>query len=141
MNIEKILDSLKTVKLTGGIFGKITLLLIVVCVCCTAIILATGIWWFSLSIVLILIILVFYALKRSFDFAKENPEAAIMEGAELLVHEKIVHGIKDQGLISPKEPVIDHEPPIIPEHEILSEDPPPVREIEQDRAPDAEERD
>ena len=40
-----------------------------------------------------------YGLKRSFDFASSNPYAAIMDGAELLQHERIVYATKDAGIL------------------------------------------
>ena len=141
MRLENILETLKTVKLTGGIFGKTTLLLVVLCVCVSAVVLKIGTWWFGLIILLPLMALILYVLKRCLDFATDNPEAAIMDGAEFLLHERIVHGTKDQPIISPSESAVDHTPPKIPEAEILAIDPPPTSELEHDSTLTAEEKD
>ena len=64
-------------------------------------------------------IIVFYALKRCLDFAEKNPHAAIMDGAEFLVHERIVHGIKGQGELPSSEPTTYDELPQIAEAELI----------------------
>lgn len=125
MDFEKALESLKTIKLTGGIFGKTTLLLVVLCICVAAISLKISTWWFSLALMLPLMALVFYSLKRCLDFAEKNPQAAIMDGAELLVHERIVHGRKGEEFLPSNGVTVDHELPEIPEEEILAADVPP----------------
>lgn len=91
MSLEKALETVKSIKLTGGIFGKTTLLLVVLTVCMTAAAISLEIWWVTLLLLLPMIALATYTVKRCFDFAESNPQAAIMDGAELLVHERIVH--------------------------------------------------
>lgn len=108
MDFEKALDSVKTIKLTGGIFGKTSLILVVLCICVSAISIKIGTWWFSLIVMLPMMMLIFYSLKRVLDFAEQNPHAAIMDGAELLVHERIVHGMKGNEIID-STAAIDHQ--------------------------------
>ena len=109
--LDKALETLKSVKLTGGIFGKTTLLLIVLCICVAAVCVRTGNLWLSLVLMAPLMGLVFYALKRCLDFAEANPYAAIMDGAELLVRERLIHGQKGQEALPTLEPVPDHDVP------------------------------
>jgi hypothetical protein len=126
VNFEKALDRIKSIKLTGGVFGKTTLLLIVLCLCIAIVTLKIGTWWFALILMIPMMLLVFYALKRCLDFAEKNPQAAIMDGAEFLVHERIVHGRKGEEELPPVAATIDHQIPTLPEAEIASGDPPPT---------------
>ena len=132
MNIHRVLDSLKGIKLTGGIFGKTCVLLCVLVVCFSVVVLRIATWWFGLMIMVPLGLLVFYAIKRCFDFAERNPPAAIMEGEEFLVHEKIVHGRKGHGEIPSDDLDLDHPAPLIPEPEILENDAAPEHGSERD---------
>jgi hypothetical protein len=125
LNFEKVLESIKTIKLTGGIFGKTSLLLIVLCVCVAAVSLKVDVWWVPLALMLPLMALVAYALKRCLDFAEKNPQAAIMDGAELLVHERITQAIKGHDSIPSLPPTIDHEVPALRHEDIEAEDAPP----------------
>jgi len=43
-------------------------------------------------------LMIFYSLKRCLDFAEKNPHEAIMDGAELLVHEKMVFAQKNESI-------------------------------------------
>lgn len=99
MSIDRAIENLKSIRLRGGIFGKTTLLLIVLTFCVSAVALKSSIWGVVLALMFSLMGIVLYALKRSFDFATSNPHAAIMDGAEFLQHERIVHATKDQGLL------------------------------------------
>lgn len=126
MNIEKALESVKTIKLTGGIFGKTTLVLIILCISVAAVCFKAEMWWLSLLLMLPLMCIVTYALKRGFDFAEKNPYAAIMDGAELLIHERLVHGRKGQDALPPLTPTTDHQSqPLLPE-DLEASDPPPL---------------
>lgn len=125
MSFDKALESIKAIKLTGGIFGKTTLLLIVLCLCIASVSIKIGTWWFSLTLMLLMIGLAFYTLKRCFDFAERNPQAAIMDGAELLVHERIIHEKKGDELVPIEGVTIDHPQPSLDIGEVNKDDPPP----------------
>jgi hypothetical protein len=114
MDFEKALENIKTIKLTGGIFGKTSLVLIVLTICAAAVSLKVDVWWVPLALMLPLIGITFYILKRCLDFAEKNPHAAIMDGAELLVHERIIHGRKGQDMLPDLPLTVDHEPPPLP---------------------------
>ncbi len=128
MVLEKALESIKAIKLKGGIFEKTTTLLIVLCICVAAVCISIRMWQIALGLMIPLMFMVFYTLKKCIDFAERNPYAAIMDGAELLVHEKIVHGQKGQSEIPILESTIDHELPKIDHKEVLEEDPPVTEE-------------
>ena len=126
MDITKALERLKSINFRGGIFGKTTTLLVVLCICVSTVCIATRVWWMALVLILPLMAMVFYALRRCFDFAENYPQAAIMEGTELLVHEKLLFAQKHQT----EDPllqatVIDHQSPELPPGEVTSPDPPP----------------
>lgn len=126
---EKEFKTLKAIKLTGGIFGKTTLLLIVLCVCVAAVCFKAGVWWLSLILMLPLMGIVTYAFIRIMDFAEKNPQAAIMDGSELLIYERIVHGRKGQETLPSFPPTADHQsPPLLPE-DLEATDPPPLLSI------------
>lgn len=127
---DKALESIKSIKLTGGIFGKTNLLLMVLCVSASAVCIKISVWWVALPIMLLVIGLVFYALKRCFDFADSNPQAAIMDGAELLVHERMVHATKGNEIVKNDVVTIDHPQPPIDASEVENEDVAPTAVLE-----------
>jgi len=57
----------------------------------------------------IVLLIVFYVLKRCLDFAEKNPEAAIMEGAELLIHNKLKMGSKYHPNIADNSPAVEED--------------------------------
>jgi hypothetical protein len=81
---------------------------------------------------LILFGLVFYSLRRNFDFAEKYPFAAVMEGPELLRLEEIQHGKKGADVLPVSPPTIDHEPREIPDSEVIAPDTPPTLGIPSD---------
>jgi hypothetical protein len=111
--IDKLMRSVQLVNVRGGIFGKTTVLLIVLCICVAAVSIKAGVWWLSLALMLPLMALMVYAIKRVFDFAERHPQAAIMDGAQFLIHERIVHARKGVEILPSLEPSLDHDlPPI-----------------------------
>jgi hypothetical protein len=127
VSIDKALENLKSVRLKGGIFGKTTMLLSVLVVGVSAVCLKGGAMWLAPTLMLPLMGIVFYALKRSFDFATANPQAAIMDGAEFLQHEKIIHAAKGHESLPSLNPVIDHPVPKISHDEVIAQDIPPEK--------------
>ncbi len=130
MSIDKALESIKSIKLKGGIFGKTITLLIVLCICVATVCVAASMWQITLLLMFPLMILVFYGFKRCIDFAEKNPYAAIMDGAELLIHDRLLHGRKGQDEIPTLEATVDHELPMLDEATIMQEDPPVTLELE-----------
>ena len=128
MDFDKALESIKTIKLTGGIFGKTSKVLIVLCVCVAVVVIKTDSLLFAFFCMAALLGIVIYALKRVLDFAEKNPQAAIMEGAELLVHERLVHGSKGAGTHEPINLTTEHDVPILSDTEVFTEDAHPTDE-------------
>ena len=124
MNTEKLFDTIRAIRLSGGIFGKTIFLLIVLCVSLTVVSINVSMWWFSLTFMILMFSLITYVLKRCLDFAERNPQAAIMESADFLVHEQIVHGMKGERNVSPFAGRIDHPQPVINASEVNQDDPP-----------------
>lgn len=134
MDITEALERVKSIKLSGGIFGKTTTLLVVLCICVTTVCMTIRVWWISLILMIPLMMMVFYALKRCMDFAENSPQAAIMEGSELLVHEKMMFAQKHQE----ENPLLqanvnDHVSPELAPEEVISPDPQPTQDLPQDR--------
>lgn len=112
-DFDKVLDNLRTIKLTGGIFGKTSLVLIFLILSATFVSSKVEVWWVPLVLMLPAMGIVVYILKRCLDFEELNPQAAIMDGAELLVHERITHERKGQDFLPDQPLVMDHPPPQI----------------------------
>ncbi len=127
MDISKALERVKSVNLKGGLVGKTTSLLVVLSVCVSAVCIATKVWWIALVLILPLMGMVFYSLKRCFDFAEKHPQAAIMEGSEFLVHERIMFAQKDRSSDPLLETTInDYPPQMLPQDDVKEPDPPPA---------------
>ena len=91
MNIDigELVNNVSKVTLKGGIFAKTCSVLIIVAISMFGIsFFAKNIWISGISIGLIFI-LTFVILWRLINFANKNPQAAILEGAQFLVHEQI----------------------------------------------------
>jgi hypothetical protein len=130
LDITEALERLKSIHFRGGIFGKTTTLLVVLCVCVSAVCIAARVWWMALVLILPLMAMVFYTLRRCFNFAEKHPEAAIMEGAELLVHERLLFAQKYQTenpLLQAT--VVDHPPPALLPADVTSPDQSPAQAL------------
>ena len=126
--LTKFLEFIKTIKLTGGTFGKTYVFLIVLCICVTSIVNWLGSLWLAGLGVMAVSANVFYAIKRAFDFADKNPQAAIMEGAELLDHERLVYASKSAGPHQPINLTTEHDVPSLPDTQVFIEDARPTDE-------------
>ncbi|MEI7733763.1 MAG: hypothetical protein WCO56_29630 [Verrucomicrobiota bacterium] len=93
------LRSVSKVKLRGGVVGKVSTVLIVFCIC------VAGLAVFSKNETVLgisiagIIIVVFTMLWRLINFADKNPQAAILEGAEFLLHQQMLMGSKHTPVI------------------------------------------
>jgi len=122
---DKLLRALTSMRLSGGVFTKTIYLLIVLSICITLIIIVLKIWWLALVFVFGLFSLIFYAMRRLFNFTDRFPLAAIMEGPELLRLEEMRQGKKGQEDLPLSPPTIEHEIPLISDAEVAAPDPPP----------------
>lgn len=127
---DKALENLKSVRLTGGLFAKIVPVLIVLCISITWVCLKNGTWWLPISLFLPVLLLFYYVFKRLFDFADANPHAAIMDGAELLSRERLLHGQKGEENLIPTQITMDHPLPLLPSLDIDIPDPSPSPALE-----------
>jgi membrane protein implicated in regulation of membrane protease activity len=89
VDIGKLINNVSQVKLKGGIFAKASIVIIIVAICMVAIAVPLGNVWVSCGTIGLVFILAFVILMRLINFANKNPQAAILEGAEFLVHEQI----------------------------------------------------
>lgn len=96
---DKAFDGLAKVTLRGGVVGKITFAVSLV-----AFALATIAWsaknvWISAGALGLIACIAFPLLWRLINFADKNPQAALLEGAEFLVHEQMAHAAKGINII------------------------------------------
>jgi hypothetical protein len=94
INFETIIQNVSKVKLQGGVVGKVCRVLIFVAVSLAAISLSVRVTWVAALCAAFLFILVFVMGWRLISFADKNPQAALLEGAEFLVHEQLTMGMK-----------------------------------------------
>lgn len=87
------------VKLPNGFIGKITFLLIVVAILLTILAIKADVLGLYIAVVAIIPILALIAVFKLTSFANKNPHAALLEGAELIMHERIQLASKTNGII------------------------------------------
>ncbi len=107
---ETISQHVSKIKLPGGVVGKVCGVLVVACISMGAIACATKLVWLAITAVILIFILCFVMLWRVISFADRNPQAALLEGAEFLVHEQLRLGMKEKPNLSinPKEFIESH---------------------------------
>ena len=98
-DLDGIVQNLSKVKLKGGVVGKVTLTVMIVSLCLAVIAWSVQNIWISGAALALVFILAFAMLWRLINFADRHPQAAIMEGAEFLVHEQLRLGSKAQPII------------------------------------------
>ena len=98
-DIEKVLQKVSGIKLPSGVVGKVCLVLIVVSICVGGMTVYSGNEWIIAGGIIVIFLLVFPMLWRLINFADCNPQAALLEGAEFLIHQQILMGTKDNPSI------------------------------------------
>ncbi|MHB1528579.1 MAG: hypothetical protein ACYCXT_03965 [Acidiferrobacteraceae bacterium] len=93
-NFDRAIEGLTKIKLPGGVVGRVTLTLMVVSLAFVAIAWSGRNIWLSAAALGLSFILAFVMLWRLINFADRNPQAALFEGSEFLLHEQIVHASK-----------------------------------------------
>ena len=126
MNLAKLLGSLTHIKFKGGVFGKHGLALIFLITCGAVVAIKAEADWVRAVIFLGIIGAYVYSTRRQFDFAEKHPYPAIMDGAELVSHARIVYGRKDAPSLPPSPAVVDHEPVAISQFDPDAADPLPL---------------
>lgn len=89
IDIGKMINNISKVTLKGGIFAKTCTVLIFVALFLFGIAYFAKNIWISAAAIGLISIMTFVILWRLINFANKNPQAAILEGAEFLVHEQI----------------------------------------------------
>lgn len=94
-------DKLSKITLRGGMVGRVTWLLIVFCLAAMGMVWSVKDPWITLAGLVSMTVVISFLAPRLIEFAQENPQAALMEGAELLMHEqmKLQMGMKSQPRI------------------------------------------
>ena len=123
--IDQAFKNIAQVRLKGGVVGKASTVLIVVCLSVAAMVVAVKAVWVAAAAILLLVGFCYLVLNKLIDFANRNPTAALMEGAEFLAHQQLVHGRKQNPSIdvNPKD-FMDMPGTALP-HEKAGQLPPP----------------
>lgn len=111
-NLDSVVQNASKLQLKGGLAGKICQVLIAVVFAIAAIA-----WSFkSLVVAMTGLGIVFFlpavVLWRLINLAEKNPQTALMEGAELLLHQQMLLGAKNQPLL-PSASTNSQEPGVI----------------------------
>lgn len=99
-NFDRAIDGLSKVTLRGGVVGKVTFAVVFVSMALGAIAWSVSNIWLSAAALAMVFTLAFVMLWRLINFADRNPQAALLEGAEFLVHQQIVHATKNLPSLS-----------------------------------------
>ncbi len=94
-DLQSVLRSASKLVLTGGMVGKVCKVLIIAAITMGAIAWSVRVLWVSVLALVLVFLLCFVMLWRVISFADKNPQAAILEGAEFLMHEQLMLGTKD----------------------------------------------
>lgn len=95
-SFDKAIEGLTKVTLRGGVVGKVTFAVGFVSLALALIAWSVKNIWISAAALAAVFLLAFSLLWRLISFADRNPQAALLEGAEFIVHEQIVHASKSQ---------------------------------------------
>ena len=109
-NFDRALEGLSKITLKGGVVAKVTFAVVAVSLALTMIAWSVANIWLSAAALFFVFTLSFTMLWRLVSFADRHPQAALLEGAEFLVHEQIVHSSKSMPVIP-----LDQSIPIQPE--------------------------
>ena len=93
-DLQSILNTASKITLPGGVVGKVCKVLIFITLAFAAIAWSVKVVWVSVAALGMLFLLCFVILWRLVSFADRNPQAAILEGAEFLMHEQLRLGTK-----------------------------------------------
>lgn len=99
LGLEGILQNVSKIKLKGGVVGKVSVILIVASLAMAAIAWSARVPWISITALAFVFALCFAGVWRLISFADKNPQAALLEGAEFLVHEQMRLGMKAEPVL------------------------------------------
>ena len=95
-DLNSIAHTISGLKLKGGLSGKICHVLIFVALAMAAIAWSVQVIWVAVLSLSMIFVLTMVMLWRLINLADKNPQSALMEGAEFLVHEQLQFGTKQQ---------------------------------------------
>ena len=99
-NIDSALQNISKVNLRGGVVGKVTIAVIAVCLFMAFIAWSAKNLWLSTAALVFVFVFAFIILWRLINFADRHPQAALLEGAEFLVHEQLVQATKGHPVLT-----------------------------------------
>ncbi|MGB5957673.1 hypothetical protein [Pseudomonas sp.] len=102
-SFDKAIEGLTKITLRGGVVGKVTFAVVFISLSLALIAWSVKNIWISAAALGAVFILAFSMLWRLINFADRNPQAALLEGAEFIVHEQIVHASKSQHRLTAEE--------------------------------------
>lgn len=112
-NFDKAFDGLAKVTLKGGVVGKVTFAVVAVSFALLGVAVVASNMWVSIGAGVLIFALSFPMLWRLISFADRNPQAAILEGAEFILHQQIIHSSKNAPVLPdsdvPMQPYISEE--------------------------------
>jgi hypothetical protein len=97
--LDAIIQSASKVTLPGGVVGKVCKVLIIASVCIAAIACFVGQILVGIIAIALIFVLVGVLAWKLIDFANKNPAAALLEGAEFLLHEQAQLGMKNTPVL------------------------------------------
>jgi hypothetical protein len=128
LDFDSIPDFVKKIRLRGGVVGKTAYIVIFAILSLAVIALSVRDVWISgmcAAMVFILVLVIGVSMLR---FAERNPQAAILEGAEFLLHQQMTIGMKGNPEIpaNPRDDISDPSAPqiLLPPSEQADELPP-----------------
>jgi len=99
-NFDRALEGISKVTLRGGVVGKVSFCVVFVSLALAGIAWSVQNTWVSVGALVGVFVIAFCMLWRLINFADRHPQAALLEGAEFLVHEQIVHASKSDQHIT-----------------------------------------
>jgi hypothetical protein len=134
-SFDKMVASVTKVTLGGGVVGRISHLLMVAVFGLTAVAWKAADIWLSSAVVAVIAVVVPLFCWLLIRFADRRPEAAFLEGAEFIAHERLTHASKSNPQITidsgDRIPDPESPPPALPSPESQEPDRPPgLREVE-----------
>jgi len=141
MSLDDLLQKVSAVKLPGGVVGKVSLVLVVTSLSIASLAVFSKNEWILGGAIAAIFLLAFPMLWRLINFADRNPQAALLEGAEFLVHQQILLGTKSNPTIDlDVEAIVEERPLELPPAEGALLNQPEDAEVAVPALPDREER-
>ncbi len=92
--LDGLAEHVSKLRLRGGLAGKICHVLIFVSIAMAVIAWSVQVVWVAAGSLVLVFLLVFVMLWRLISLAEKHPPSALMEGAELLVHQQLMIATK-----------------------------------------------